>query len=368
MKITIERNVILAAMTFVEKYVASNSKIPVLADVLIDARDEQISITGTDLDQSATDTVPAQVDDAGAILLPARTLLSAIKSASGADVSILADDRQAMISCGRSRFKLPVLPASDFPPLSMLTGAVSTTFTVDIIDQIGKRVLFAAEPDRGRYFLAGVSWRLNKNRIEFVATDGKKFSLLSVQASQDALSMPSVIAPRFEAPAWSGDVQVSISDLFIRYQRGSQTVASKLIEATYPDYHRLIPKNDTSLLFDRSELVAALDRMAIIGNAAEHSILFVGRDGIVTISARSGESEVTDEIAYHGDDFQIAIIHPVIAPILASFDCETIEWRFSDHLTGVTIHDPNDDSRVAVAMPYRDGRLAEIAGFREAAE
>jgi DNA polymerase-3 subunit beta len=353
-KIVAERETILPALSFVEKYAAANSKIPVLADILIGAKDGSVSLTATDLDQSATDTIQADVQESGAILLPARTLLSAVKSASGADVSISSDDRQAIIVCGRSRFKFPVLPAADFPPLPMLTSDAATTFTIDALDKIGNRVLFAAEPDKGRYFLAGVSWRLNGEKIEFVATDGKKFSLMSIPTPTEARDMPSVIVPRFDAPAWEGEVQVSISDLFIRYRHGSQVVASKLIEATYPDYHRLIPKNEAPLLFDRAELLAALGRMAIIASTGEHSVLFVGRDGKATISARSGENEVTDEIAYNGDDFQIAIIHHVITPILNSFDCETIEWRYADHQAGVTIHDPNDDSRIAFAMPFRD--------------
>lgn len=368
MKLTVEREILLPALAFVEKYAATGNKIPVLADILIWAKDGTVSLTATDLDQSATDTVQADVQESGAILLPARTLLSAVKSANGADVSISADDRQATIVCGRSRFKFSTLPASDFPPLPMLTSDVATTFIIDAIDKIDNRVLFAAEPDKGRYFLAGVSWRTNGDKIEFVATDGKKFSLMSIPTPAEARDMPSVIVPRFDGPAWTGEVQVSISDLFIRYRHGSQVVASKLIEATYPDYHRLIPKNETALLFDRAELLAALSRMAIIASAGEHSVLFVGRDGVVMISARSGENEVTDEIAYNGDDFQVAIIHHVLVPILSSFDCETIEWRFADHQTGVTIHDPNDDSRVAFAMPYRDSRLLEFVGFREAAE
>lgn len=370
MRLTVEREHILAALSFVTKYAATDNRNPVIADVLIDAKDGTVSLTATDLDQAATDTIAADVKEPGAILLPARTMLSAIKSAGGIDVTIDASDKQATITCGRSKFKLPILPGSDFPPLPMLTSETATSFTFDALSQIDSRVLFAAEPDKGRYFLAGVSWRLNGNKIEFVATDGKKFSLMSASAPVEAREMPSIIVPRFDAPAWTGDVHVSISNLFIRYRRGTQAVASKLLEATYPDYHRLIPANETVLLFDRAELVAAISRMAIIAQQGAHSVLFVGRDGKVTISAKSGDSEVTDEIAYNGDDFQIAIIHHVIAPILASFDCETIEWRFADHGTGVTIHNPNDADRTAFAMPYSDPRVTEFipAKFREAAE
>lgn len=370
MRLTTERETIMAALSFVTKYAATDSKIPVIADVLVDAKDGTVSLTATDLDQSATDSIKADVKEHGSALLPARTLLNAVKSAGGSEVTIDAGDKQATVACGKSKFKLPVMLGTDFPLLPMLHSEAVTSFTIGALSQIDSRVLFAAEPDKGRYFLAGVSWRVNGDQIEFVATDGKKFSLLAIPAPIEARDMPSIIVPRFDAPAWVGDVHISISDLFIRYQCGTQVVASKLIEATYPDYHRLIPKNETVLLFDRSELMAALSRMAIIASASDHSVMFVGRDGKVTISARSGDSEAVDEIAYNGDDFQIAIIHHVITPILASFDCETIEWRFAGHETGVTIHDPNDESRTAFAMPYRDPRMNSIAssGFREAAE
>ncbi len=370
MRFTAERDVLLPALSFVRKYAASNAKIPILADLLIEARDGRVTLTATDLDQSAMDSFPAEVTHPGAITVSAAGLHDAIKSAVGTDVVMDADDRQVRVSCGKSKFKLSIMPGHDFPRLPMLAADGATSFTIPNLVEIDRRVLFAAEPDKGRYYLAGVSWKVVGGKIEFVATDGKKFSLLSAPVPAEARDMPAIIVPRFDAPAWTGDVDVSISANFIRYRQGSQVVASKLVDGTYPDYHRLIPTNETSVLFDRAELVAAVARMAIVTNTGESSVLFVGRNGVVTVSAKSGEREATDEIAYNGDDFQIAIIHQVIAPILASFDCETIEWRWSGHDTGVTIHDPKDDGRIAFAMPYRDSRLGEFitSAFRDAAE
>jgi len=372
MRFTVEREHLLPALNFVRKYVAANNKIPILADVLIEAKDDRVSFTATDLDQAASDCVPAAVHLPGAATLPAAALFDAVKSAAGADVTIETDDKQARVACGRSKFKLPIMPGHDFPPLPMLTSDAATSFTVSNLAEIDRRVLFAAEPDKGRYYLAGVSWRVVSDRIEFVATDGKKLSLLSIPAPVEAREMPSIIVPRFDTPGWAGDVHVSISDLFIRYRQGDQIVASKLIEATYPDYHQFVPANETRLLFDREELASAISRMGIVTSAGESSVLFVGRNGVATISVHSGDREATDEIPYNGDDFQVAIIHHVIAPIISSFDCETIEWRWrdADHQSAVTVHDPNDDGRIALAMPYRDTRLLGFIGpaFRDAAE
>lgn len=370
MRFTVEREHLLPAMSFVRKYAAANNKIPILADVLIEAKDGRVSLTATDLDQAASDSVPAAVHLPGAATLPATVLFDVIKGASGTDVTIETDDQQARIACGKSKFKLPFMLGSDFPPLPMLTSEATTRFTIANLGEIDRCVMFAAEPDKGRYFLAGVSWKVVDDRIEFVATDGKKFSLMSIPAPVEARAMPAIIVPRFGAPAWTGDVNVFVSDLFIRYQSGEQVVASKLIEASYPDYHRLIPKNDVHLLFDRDDLVAALSRMAVATSAGDSSILFVGRDGVATISAESSGREAVDEVSYRGGDFQISISCHAIAPIIASFDCEIIEWRFARHDVGITIHDPRNEGRLALAMPVRDARLSAYipSVFRDAAE
>ncbi|WP_404927131.1 DNA polymerase III subunit beta [Mesorhizobium sp. ORM16] len=370
MKFTAERETILAALTFVGKYAASDNKIPIIADVLIKAKGSQVYFVATDLEQAAADSCPAEVQEPGVLCLPASLLLKAIKSSSG-EVSLSADDRQATVTIGKSKFKMPVLPAADFPEMPMLTKDGDCAFAVDgaVLTRIGKAVAFSAEQPNGRYFLIGVSWRVHEGQLEFCATDGKKLSLMSVDAPHAAAAMPSVIVPIIDTPSWSGPVNVDASEAFVRFQSGNQTLASKLIEGTYPDYHRLIPKNSTSIILDRQELLASLGRVALVADAKEHSILFVGRDGKVTLSSVTATGEAVDEIAYHGDDFQIAVVHHVAVPILSSFDCETIELRYADHQTGITIHDPNDASRVTFAMPYRDSRLAEfVPAYKEAAE
>lgn len=370
MRFTAERGSILSALSFVAKYAAGDNKIPIIADVLIRAEDGKVSFVTTDLEQVASDTCAAEVKDVGAICLPASLLMKAIKSSVG-DVNIEADDKRANVRIGKSKFTMPVLPASDFPEMAMLSKETPCDFTLDgaVLSRIDKAVAFSAEQPNGRYFLIGVSWQINEGKLEFCATDGKKLSLLSIDAPASSRSMSPIVVPLIDGPTWEGDVHVSASEAFIRFACGNQVLASKLVEGTYPDYRNLIPKNETPILVDRAEMLACLTRMALVADAKEHSILFVGREGKVTISAVSATSEAVDEIAYHGDDFQVAIVHHVAVPILASFDCETIELRFADHQTGVTIHDPNDASRVTFAMPYRDRRLAEfVPVYREAAE
>lgn len=356
-KITVERDAILAALAFVGKYAATDNKTPIVANVAIKADGGRVHLIATNAEQAAADSCPAEIEKPGALCLPAALLLKAVKSSSG-DVTISADEKQATVTIGKSRFKLPVLPIADFPDMPMLTVDGDCEFPLDgsVIARIAHAVAFAAEEPKGRYYLAGVSWRIDGGKLEFTATDGKQLSKLSIDAP--TTDMPPLIAPLIDMPAWAEPVQIAVTPTFIRFQCGNQTLASRLVDGSYPDTTRIIPDNKTSIITDRAELLASLARVALVVEG-ERSILFVGRDGKLTVSAVTAAGEASDDVAYHGEDFQIAIAHHVITPILSSFDCETIEIRVADHQTAATIHDPNDASRITMAMPYREKRLAE---------
>lgn len=254
MRFVVEREAFINTLSFVAKYVDNASKIPILADVLISVgEDGRGSIIGTSLEQAASGTFGAGVETAGSTCLPAALLLKAVKASSGAEVKINADDRSAVVTVGKSRFTLPVLPAGDFPMPSMLTdeGVASFSLPADLLRKIKKGVEYAKEAEGGRYFLIGTSWRVRADSIEFCAMDGSKLSLLSVASVVGAASLPDIIVPSLDIPGWAGDVQIVASDRFIRFSSGDQVLASKVVDATYPDYQRIIPDNPTRLLFDR---------------------------------------------------------------------------------------------------------------------
>lgn len=364
MRFIAERDTILAAMTFAAKYAMAGDKIPVLSDVLFVADGPTVTVTSTDLDRTARDSFDADIKSAGSACLPATLLLKAIKSSSGTEVEIVALENVATVTIGRSRFSFPTLAADDFPEMRMLTSDAPCNFEIaaDVIHRIKKEVEFATSDDAARYHLSGVSWKIGGRNIEFCATDGHKLAMAAAPAPTGSANLPHVIVPCFDIPAWQGDVRVSVSDLFIRLTCGRQTVASKLVEGTFPDYHRIIPRYETRLLMDRQELLQAITRATINADGRGHSILFVGRDGKISVLSSTKFGDIADVVPYEGDDFQMALASGVSASVLNSFDCEMVELRINDHECPATVHDPKDEFRVAVAMPMRDQRLREYTG------
>lgn len=372
MKFIAERERILTALLFVGRYAEANDRIPVLSMVRFEASENGVSVMATDCQKAASDSFIAHVDRRGSICMSGALLVKAIKSTDATEVMIDASANEASIHIGgRLKLKLPVLPAGDFIIPPSLTNDASRNFTISpgLLKRHAKEVAFA-ETGRGekdRFYLQGTCWEAQGTHLRLCATDGKILSLVTLPApSSDPFR---IIVPRIDLPEWGDDITVSVSDLFIRFACGKQVAATQLVEGSFPEFLRAIPNNPVKLLFDREELSAAVGRMALVGQGRGVVILFVGRDGKATLSASVDGREITDDVAYEGDDFQVAIAHQYISSVLGSFGSENIEWRVADHSTPITLHDPRDESRIAVAFPYRDHRIAQyLPQTLEAAE
>lgn len=361
MKFIAERDTLLSALSFVGKYTDAGSHIPILSSVKFDAGERGVLVCANDLEQSALDSFSAHVERPGALCLQTDALVKIIKSTDASEVLIDADDRQTKIQIGgRTRLTLAVLPAKDFPANPALNDEAECNFTIpaELFSRHAKEVSFAlAKDDTGGHWAKGTLWEIGNGLLNLVGTDRVVLSRITVPAP--AGQMPRIIVPAFILPEWSGDVSVSVSSNFIRFSCGRQIVASKLIAEQFPDYQRILPDNPNRLIFDRTPLQAAVNRMGFLNSRDRGAriILFVGRDGKLSMSVEGDGQEMTDEIPYDGPNFQIALSQRYLSQILASFDCETIEWRFLGHDANITIHDPEDDSRIVVAFPYRDSRL-----------
>jgi DNA polymerase-3 subunit beta len=225
------------------------------------------------------------------------------------------------------------------------------TLSGELLARVTKEVAFAVMDPRGAYYLTGVSWRTNGKKLCFTATDTHRLSTLSVDIDTEL----DIIVPPFDAPSWEGEVHVTATELFIRFQSGNQVVASKLIEAKYPEIDRLFPSSPLAVLIDREEFLAAVKRAGLVST----SVLIVGRDGVAYFSASSAGQDAYDEVAYEGADFQIAFPVGRLLSVLASFDCEVIRFGFVSHDATSVITDPRDDARAVLAFPVSDFRIVE---------
>lgn len=361
MKVIAERSAILGALSFVANYIDPSDRIPILAMVRFNAGETGVTVTATDCEKAASDAFAAHIQTAGSTCLPGAMLAKAIRSTDAAEVQIDAGDKEAVIQIGgRLRMKLPVLPAKDFPDMPMLSADGDCQFTIpaEVLSRHKREVAFAEGKGNAARWQHGTLWESTGEALQLCALDSVVLSRITVPVRiQD---MPRVTVPATALPNWEGEVQVAASESFMRFSCGRQSVATKLLDAPFPEYQQIIPTHTSALRFDRAELLAAFHRMAILPNKGGVSVLIVGRDGSASVMVRSYDGrEISDSVPYEGDDFQIAMQQRAMASVLDSMDCEIVEIMIGDHMQNITVHDRRDDSRIMLIAPYRDSRLAD---------
>ncbi|BCH20150.1 DNA polymerase III subunit beta [Mesorhizobium sp. L-2-11] len=374
--IIVSREALLPALGLVSKAVERRTTIPVLANVLlaVDAAAGTLTITGSDLDCELRTTLSCQAGKDEAFTLPSGILHDAVrKMPDGAEISLVAEKDFATLSAGRSRFRIQVLPATDFP--TMDAGSLSHSFELDagMVERMLDTVSFAISIEETRYYLNGIYWHTSE-ALNAVATDGHRLAKFTAVLPEGAAGMPAIIIPRRtvglirqiigdKGAVKGGAVKVSLSDLKIRVETGQGTLLSKLIDGSYPDYQRVIPSgNANHFTIEREALAKAVDRVTTVSSARGSAVKFAFEAGAsLTLTtnnpdAGSANDEVTIEHG-EGDSVEIGFNGRYCLDLLNAAESERLVFSLGDPGSPTLIQPETADETglkpLFVLMPMR---------------
>ena len=366
MKATIERAVLLKALGHVQSVVERRNTIPILSNVLIEARDDgSLRLMATDLDLQVDESVAAQVSQAGATTVPAHTFFDIVrKLPEGSQVELAASDGKMQVVAGRARFNLSTLPRDDFPVIA--EGELPTRFELPAatLRQIIDKTRFAISSEETRYYLMGIFLHVADDKLKAAATDGHRLARITLDRPDGAENMPDIIIPkkcvgelRKLLDEVEGTAEVSLSATKVRFGLGSAVLTSKLIDGTFPDYNRVIPTgNDKLLKLDPKSFAAGVDRVATIASEKTRAVkMSVDRDK-VTLSVTSPESgTATEEIAadYGSDNIEIGFNARYLMDILAQIEGDHVEVHLADAAAPTLLRENDSSPALYVLMPMR---------------
>lgn len=357
MRASFERSELLRLLGPVTKVVESRNTIPVLANVLLAVTlsddgitDGAVSITGTDLDIRITATGAAKVAEAGAVTVDAKRLEDIVrKLTAGADIAVETETGFLVVRSGRSRFKLATLPASDFPDIS--TGTFDATFSADLA-ALFKPVSYSISSEATRYYLCGIYLHPADGKLRAVATNRHTLAQHEAEGVGD---FPGVIVPaKTVGLVPPGVVSVSVSATKVRFATAGLEVVSKVIDGTFPDYQRVIPRsNDKLARVDRALMAASADRVATIATDKSRCVKVSFMSGALQLSARSEQSEASDEIAaeYGSEPVDIGFNAGYVRDTLNALSGEQVEISLADSMTPALFRDGGN--MLAIIMPMR---------------
>lgn len=371
MQVTIERGDLLKAMSRAQSVVERRNTIPILANVLIEADGEQISLRATDLDIEVLDKAPASVARPGATTVAAHTLHEIVrKLPDGAQVE-LADDGQSgrlEVKAGRSHFSLATLPKEDFPVMASSEYACNFSATAPVLRRLFDKAKFAISTEETRYYLNGVYMHAadgdGEKVLRCVATDGHRLARIDTDLPDGAQDLPGVIVPRKtvgELRKLLDDddtvIAVSVSETKIRFATPGIVLTSKVIDGTFPDYSRVIPANNTKRLeVDAADFASAVDRVATVSSERSRAVKLALDEDRLVLSVNAPDSGAAEEelaVAYADEALEIGFNAKYLLEIASQVDRENAVFLFNSSGDPTLMREGDDTSAVYVVMPMR---------------
>ena len=371
MRLVIERGELLRALGHVTSVVEKRTTIPILSNVLLKAHGKKLEFKATDLEREVVEEAAADVAQSGAITVPAHMLHDIVrKLPEGSQVEIKrdAEKERLTLSAGPSRFALQTLGPDDFPDLA--AGDLGHSFTMSAADlkRLIDKTRFAISTEETRYYLNGIylhtAEKGKMGMLRAVATDGHRLAQVELELPKGAAGMPGVIIPRKTVQEVhrlledsAGDVRVSVSPAKIRFEIGTVTLTSKLIDGTFPDYGRVIPQgNDKEMKVSNAEFMNAVDRVSTIASERGRAVkLVIGKDKL-TLSVNNPEGgSATEEIGvgYGAAPLEIGFNARYLLDIAGQLEGEDARFLLADSGSPTMIKDSSDDGALYVLMPMR---------------
>nr|WP_210349046.1 DNA polymerase III subunit beta [Agrobacterium sp. Ap1] len=310
---TAKKSAIVDALKLVGHVVERRNTIPILQNVLIEnAGSGQLAARVTDLDTEATVPFKADVDASfKPFTVPAHLLSDIVrKLPDGADLAVTADDDALgaiTVKSGRSKFRLQVLPATDFP--SMAAGELP--FVVEMPSQALAKAIsgvsFAISTEETRYYLNGIYFHAAEGGIKLVATDGHRLAKQFVRVENAPQDMPGIIIPKKTVETVAkhlpkdGNVILQISDAKIRLIIGDMVLLSKLIDGTFPEYQRVIPPHEQFVEIEGKPLAAAISRVSTVSSSGRAIKLTFAEQMLKLAVNNPDAGNAEDYVAFEGE-------------------------------------------------------------------
>jgi DNA polymerase-3 subunit beta len=358
---------LLEALQSVSGIVERRHTLPILANVLLRKNGSTTELTTSDLEiQVRTRAELGGDDDSFSTTVGARKLIDILRSLpADQTVTLAAAQNKLTLSAGRSRFTLQTLPSEDFP---LVNDAVEfgPAFSVPqktlrgLIDQVH----FAMAVHDIRYYLNGILFIAEGRTLTLVATDGHRLALAQSQLADEVPSRQEVILPRKTVlelqrllKAEDTAIEMRFAGNQARFGFSGMEFVTKLVEGKFPDFNRVIPKNNKNVLvLGRAPLLACLQRAAILTSDKFKGVRINLDPGVLRIASSNAEQEEAKEeleVDYTGEPIEIGFNVTYLIDALANMDQDMIKLELQDSAGSALITIPERSGFKYVVMPMR---------------
>ncbi len=366
MKFKIQREELKQALSRIYNVVERKTTKPILSNALLHCQKGQLLLCGTDLEVGLQIRLQAQVEKTGEIAVPAKSVYDIVRELSSEQVAFeLKDDSWLEILAGRSRFKVAILPAKEFPSMPEVPTEGKIHFESQSFLEMITKTLFAVSTDETKYNINGVFLSSEgTKKVRMVATDGHRLSYEEKPMLEDIPLPDAILLPRKGVL----EIQKLLAERegpFPLYFEGRNAIVQteditlfiRLIEGEFPKYQQIIPKeNNLIATLSKEQLLGAIRRVSLLSPEHHRGIKFVFSSGnleLLCSNPNLGEAREEIECEYKGKHLEIGFNFRYMLDVLGVVEDEKIQIALKDEVSPCLIRSENDQGFLSLVMPMR---------------
>jgi DNA polymerase-3 subunit beta len=353
-----------------QSIIPSKVTIPILSNFLIEAINDELIITSTDLTVGIRCFLEAKILEEGSTTVPAKKFAQLIRELTSSNVQVSTNANHVTeVSADSSRFKLNGMDRAEFPSLPDVTGSIHFKISQSQLKDMLYRTAFAVSREDNRYVLTGVYMHFSNSTATFVGTDGKRLAKSHLSVDLDPSFTGNYIIPLKAVEEIvknleeEGDATIYLMNDKVAIESTNTMIITKLLSGEYPDYNRVIPQNpETLVALHREELMSLLRQISLFTTSNNDSVRFTFSEGELRLTANTmeiGEGKVSMPVNYQGQMLEIAFNPGFFLDILRHSKNETVTMGVTDSYNPGLITDqesapnPIASSPLFVLMPMR---------------
>jgi DNA polymerase III subunit beta len=368
MQIVCSKPELLKGIQIVQSAVSTKSTLPVLSNILIETKSNQLKLASTDLEVGVRCLIKAEVVKEGALTVPAKTFSDFVRTLpENQEIKISTEDTTRMeIRGGKARCMLLGLPKEDFPVLPDFPEENAITMDPKVLQEMIKKTAFAVSTDETRYILNGIYFILSEGTARMVATDGRRLAYIARAVEEKKLSLSAIIPSKAIREVErllgseglnSGPVHLSITENQVAFKLGETLIISRLIEGHFPNYDQVIPKSsEIKIQLVTKDFMTLTQRVALASGDRGSAVRFAVEKGrLKAMGSAQGRIEVEDELPvdYTGGPMEIAFNPGFVIDVLKNVESAQVVLEFTAPLNPGVLRPVGDDQMLAVIMPMR---------------
>lgn len=345
MELVVRKHDLLRELQLFQGIVERKNTIPILANVLLEAKGDEVQLLATDLEVGLRSHCKAEIAKDGSLTLPAKKLYEIVKALPETDIRITSDKSGVKVAADRFDSRIQTLPREDFPALPDGNMEVTATLPPAALREMIGKTQFAITGEDTRYFLNGALFVLRPDSMSLVATDGHRLALVAVpreeQVKGDEIR---VILPKKTLGELArllsegdGDVSYTRGENHLFFDVAGRRLISRMIDGQFPAFERVIPKgNDRHIEFQRDRLTNAVKRVALLSNERSRAVKFhidQGRVDITSSSPELGEAQETLAVDYGGPSMEICFNAQYVLDFLSAVTVDVVALDLKDEVS-----------------------------------